>query len=176
MPFNYKSIHKYYIIIPLLDKNGFYLEAHRVISRAVALLKVLASLSVSSLLLFWTLSFQFLLQRDAVTVLLQSTHSEQQSGVADSSQGRFEEGVDVSRLVVYIKSTEAGAPITMTFQTKEPQRMAGDQLTHGDAVRAGRASVAELSSVLWEMCRPGVQHTWVSVSRQVVVLKPVETC
>lgn len=32
--------------------------------------------------------------------------------------------------------------------------MAGDQLTHGAAVRAGTTSVAELSSVLWEMRRP----------------------
>lgn len=39
LSFNYKSTHKYYIIISLLDKSGFYLEAYRVTSTAVALLK-----------------------------------------------------------------------------------------------------------------------------------------
>ena len=33
--------------------------------------------------------------------------------------------------------------------------MTGDQLTHGDTIRAGITSVAELSSVLWETGRPG---------------------
>lgn len=65
MPFNYKSIHNYYIIIPLLDKNGFYLEAHRVISRAVALLKSwpahLSLLSCCSGLFFSGFSFKGML-------------------------------------------------------------------------------------------------------------------
>ena len=43
--------------------------------------------------------------------------------------------------------------------TAEPQRMAGDQITQGDAVTAGITSVAELSSVLWETCRPAWQCT-----------------
>lgn len=34
--------------------------------------------------------------------------------------------------------------------------MAGDQLTHRDAVRAGMTSVERLSTVRWEICRPGV--------------------
>lgn len=41
--------------------------------------------------------------------------------------------------------------------------MAGDQLTHGDAVRAGITSVAELSSVLREPCRPSAAARGVRV-------------
>lgn len=118
LSFNHKSTHKYYIIILLLDKNGFYLKAYRVTSSAVALLKSwpahLSLFSCCSGLFLSRFPFKAML-----SLFLSKAHAqtEQQAGVADSSQEGIGEGVDVSGLAASIKYAGAGAPITTTSQT-----------------------------------------------------------
>lgn len=119
LSFNHKATHKYYIIILLLDKNGFYLEAYRVTSRAVALLKSwpahLSLFSCCSGLFLSGVSFKGML-----SLFFPKAHAqtEQQAGVADSSREGTGEGVDVSRLAASIKYAGAGAPLTATSQTR----------------------------------------------------------
>lgn len=69
----------------------------------------------------------------------------QQPGVADSSQERFEEGVDVSRLAVYIKSTGAGGPVTMTSQTLRSPRAWLETSSPTEML-------LELEWLLWQSC------------------------
>ena len=92
-------------MIPLLDKNGFYLEA----DGDVALLKSwpahLSLFSCGSGLSFSGFSFKRML---SVFFSKACTQTGQQAEVADTLQEESEEGVDVSRLAVSIKYVGAG--------------------------------------------------------------------
>ena len=113
LSFNHKSTHKYSRIIPLLDKNGFYLEA----CEDVALLKSwpthLSLFPCGSGLSFSGFSFKGML-----SLLFSKAHAQtkQRAELAISSQEGFEESVDVSGLAVYIKYAGAGALVTTTSQ------------------------------------------------------------
>lgn len=110
---NHKSTHKYSRIIPLLDKNGFYLEA----CEDVALLKSwpthLSLFPCGSGLSFSGFSFKGML-----SLFFSKAHAQtkQRAELAISSQEGFEESVDVSGLAVYIKYAGAGALVTTTSQ------------------------------------------------------------
>ena len=113
LSFNHKSTHKYSRIIPLLDKNGFSLEA----CEDVALLKSwpthLSLFPCGSGLSFSGFSFKGML-----SLFFSKAHAQtkQWAEVAISSQEGFEESVDVNGLAVYIKYAGAGALVTTTSQ------------------------------------------------------------
>lgn len=67
--------------------------------RASGSFKILASSPFSVFLLFWTFFFLAPLSREMLSLLFSKelSQAEQQAEVVDSSQDRFEEGVDVSR-------------------------------------------------------------------------------
>ena len=113
LSFNHKSTDKYSRIIPLIHKNGFYLEA----CEDVALLKSwpthLSLFPCGSGLSFSGFSFKGML-----SLFFSKAHAQtkQRAEAAVSSQEGFEESVEVRGLAVYIKYAGAGALVTTTSQ------------------------------------------------------------
>lgn len=141
----------------------FILEALRLASRAVPLLKPRPAQPSRPPCLFWTLPLWFLFQGDVVTALSpQSTCSDRRAVrgcplLAGGIGGRC--WCEQTGCLYQIRWSR-GPQNKDLPNTEEVPRMAGDQLTHGEAVAAGLTSVAELSSVLPANCRPGVAtHT-----------------